>query len=65
MIKMAEPDEMWQCQTANCGYMYDPERPGRRSSISKGTSFNDLPEDWKCPVCGAGRKMFRPLSANG
>ena len=62
---MAQPEEMYQCQTANCGYIYDPDRGDRRAKIPKGTSFEDLPEDWKCPVCGAGKKMFKPLAGPG
>ena len=50
---MSSPDEMWQCQTANCGYIYDPDRGDRKGHIPKGTKFEDLPDDWKCPVCGA------------
>lgn len=53
---MAEPEEMYQCQSANCGYIYDPDRGDRRGKIPKGTRFEDLPEDWKCPVCGASKK---------
>jgi rubredoxin len=56
---MARVEDMWQCQTVNCGYVYDPERGDRKGKIPKGTLFEDLPEDWKCPVCGATRKMFR------
>jgi rubredoxin len=33
--------------------------------MPKGTQFEDLPEDWKCPVCGAGKKMFKPLMGPG
>lgn len=62
---MAKPEEMWQCQTVNCGYIYDPDRGDRKGKIPKGTSFEDLPDDWKCPVCGAGKKMFRPLAGPG
>lgn len=62
---MAKPEEMWQCQTTNCGYIYDPDRGDRKGKIPKGTRFEDLPEDWKCPVCGAGKKMFRPLAGPG
>jgi rubredoxin len=58
---MAQPEEMYQCQTASCGYIYDPDRGDRRGKIPKGTQFKDLPDDWKCPVCGAGKKMFKPL----
>ncbi|MGW8303085.1 MAG: rubredoxin [Desulfobacterales bacterium] len=52
---------MYQCQTVNCGFIYDPDRGDRRGKIPKGTRFKDLPDDWKCPVCGAGKKMFIPL----
>jgi len=62
---MANPEDMWQCQTVNCGYIYDPDRGDRKGKIPKGTRFEDLPEDWKCPVCGAGKKMFRPLAGPG
>lgn len=64
-VDMAAPEDMWQCQTVNCGYIYDPDRGDRKGKIPKGTRFEDLPEDWKCPVCGAGKKMFRPLAGPG
>lgn len=53
---------MYQCQTPNCGYIYNPEKGDRKGKIPKGTAFDDLPEDWKCPICGAGKKMFRSLT---
>ncbi|MCK8603559.1 rubredoxin [Syntrophobacteraceae bacterium DRH4] len=56
---------MYQCQTTNCGCLYDPDRGDRRGKVAKGTHFADLPEDWKCPVCGAGKKMFRPVRGPG
>jgi rubredoxin len=62
---MAKAEEMYQCQSVNCGYIYDPDRGDKRGKISKGTSFNDLPDDWRCPVCGAGKKNFRPLAGPG
>jgi len=63
--RMANPEDMWQCQTPNCGYIYNPDRGDRKGKIPKGTPFADLPEDWKCPLCGAGKKMFRPLAGPG
>ena len=62
---MAKPEDMYQCQTVNCGCFYDPDRGDRRGKIPKGTQFDDISEDWKCPVCGAGKKMFKPLSRSG
>ncbi len=32
-----------------------------KGKIPKGTKFEELPDDWHCPVCGAGKKMFKPL----
>ena len=58
---MAEPKDMWRCQMVNCGYVYDPDRGDKRHKIPAGTRFEDLPEDWKCPVCGATKKSFRPF----
>jgi rubredoxin len=62
---VAKPEETYQCQTVNCGCLYDPDRGDRRGKILKGTCFTDLPEEWKCPVCGAGKRMFRPLRGPG
>ncbi len=41
-----------------CGYIYDPEKGDPESDIETGTSFGDLPEDWVCPLCGAGKDEF-------
>lgn len=62
---MTEPHEIYQCQTVNCGCLYDPSRGDRRGKIAKGTRFKELPETWCCPVCGAGKRMFRPLTGPG
>ncbi len=43
-----------------CGYVYDPEVGDPDSGIAPGTAFEDLPEDWCCPVCGVGKDMFEP-----
>ena len=62
---MVTPEEMWQCQTVNCGYIYNPDKGDRKGKIPKGIQFEDLPEDWKCPICGASKKMFKPLAGEG
>ena len=41
-----------------CGYVYDPSVGDPDGGISPGTSFEDLPDDWVCPVCGAGKEDF-------
>ena len=35
-----------------CGYVYDPDIGDEEHGIAVGTEWNDLPEDWRCPVCG-------------
>ena len=62
---MSDPSEMWRCQTVNCGYVYDPDKGDRRQKIPDGTKFEDLPDDWRCPVCGAAKKAFRRLTDEG
>lgn len=62
---MAAPEEMYQCQMANCGYIYNPDKGDRKGKIAAGTQFKDLPDDWHCPVCGASKKAFRPLAGPG
>ena len=41
-----------------CGYEYDPAAGDPDSGIAPGTAFEDLPEDWFCPVCGASTSDF-------
>ena len=56
-----DPAAMYQCQVSNCGYIYRPDKGDRKGKVKVGTSFADLPDDWHCPVCGAGKKMFKKL----
>ncbi len=41
-----------------CGYIYDPEIGDPEANIAPETSFEDLPDDWVCPVCGVGKNDF-------
>ena len=41
-----------------CDYVYDPELGDPENGIEPGTSFEDLPEDWVCPLCGVGKEEF-------
>lgn len=43
-----------------CGYVYDPEEGEPDSGIAPGTAFENLPEEWVCPVCGAIKDEFEP-----
>lgn len=44
-----------------CGDIYDPAKGDPRSGIPPGTPFEDLPENWKCPMCGAPKHMFQKM----
>jgi rubredoxin len=44
-----------------CGYVYDEEAGDPSNGIDPGTLFNDLPEDWVCPVCGTEKEDFIEL----
>jgi flavin reductase (DIM6/NTAB) family NADH-FMN oxidoreductase RutF/rubredoxin len=44
-----------------CGYVYDPALGDPDAGVKPGTPFESLPEDWKCPVCGAGKQRFMAL----
>ena len=41
-----------------CGYIYDPAEGDPDAEISPGTPFEDLPDGWVCPVCGAEKSEF-------
>lgn len=44
-----------------CNYIYDPMLGDPDNGIEAGTTFEQLPEDWVCPECGAGKDMFEPI----
>lgn len=41
-----------------CGYVYDPAEGDPENGITPGTPFEDLPDSWKCPICGASKDQF-------
>jgi len=51
-------EKMQKHRCTVCGYIYDPEKGDPESGIKPGTSFEKLPDDWVCPICGAGKDMF-------
>ncbi|MBS3762324.1 MAG: rubredoxin [Planctomycetes bacterium] len=48
--------ERYRCEV--CGYIYDPEKGDPAAEIDPGVSFEDLPDDWECPICGVGKDQF-------
>jgi|GEM_PF-544409 len=52
--------KVWVCGQTDCpGYYYDPLRGEHTQNIPPGTAFEDLPDDFYCPACGAEKSFFR------
>lgn len=49
----------YQCNA--CDYVYDPDLGDPGNGIAPGTAFEDLPDSWACPDCGAGKDEFTPI----
>ncbi|MFC2061208.1 rubredoxin [Elusimicrobiota bacterium] len=56
-----EEENMGKYRCTVCGYIYDPEKGDPDSGIEPGTSFEYLPDDWICPVCGVGKDKFEAV----
>lgn len=50
---------------ALCGYEYDPRAGEPENGIAEGTDFEDLPDDYVCPLCGASKEDFEKLDGDG
>ena len=51
---------MLKYQCIPCGYIYDPAEGDPDNGVPPGTPFHEVPDDWLCPVCGAGKAAFAP-----
>ncbi len=51
--------QQWICES--CGFIYDPEEGDPDGGVPAGTPFEEIPDDWFCPVCGARKKDFAPF----
>lgn len=49
---------MYECL---CGYVYDPAEGDIENDIPAGTLFEELPEDWVCPICGLEKNAFSEI----
>ena len=54
-----EKKKLYRCRI--CGYIYDPEKGDPDGGIPPGTPFEELPDDWYCPICGASKDAFEPV----
>jgi len=51
--------DKWECTV--CGYIYDPAAGDPAKGVEPGTPFEDIPDDWVCPMCGAGKEAFKKV----
>ena len=49
----------WKCEI--CGYIYDSQLGDPEHGIKPGVSYEDLPDTWVCPMCGAPKDMFEKI----
>lgn len=57
-VTKAASSGKWICR--QCSMIYDPVMGDPDSGIAAGTAFEDIPEDWSCPICGVSKKSFMP-----
>jgi len=60
---VSSPLNRYECRV--CGYQYVPEKGDNRSQVPSGTPFEDLPDDWACPVCSAPSSKFVDVGPSG
>ena len=51
--------QKWKC--AACDYVYDPQKGDTAHGVTAGTKFEDLPDSWVCPECGAAKDQFEKM----
>ena len=57
--KTIEQKSQYRCII--CGYIYDPEVGDPNNGVPAGTSFEDIPDTWVCPICGAPKSEFEKI----
>jgi rubredoxin len=56
---VGDEGSLWICEL--CGFVYDPAEGDADGGVPPGQRFEDIPDDWACPVCGARKDDFSPL----
>jgi flavin reductase (DIM6/NTAB) family NADH-FMN oxidoreductase RutF/rubredoxin len=56
-----EDGKMKKYRCTVCGYIYDPQAGDPDGGVKPGTAFENIPDDWACPVCGVSKDQFEPV----
>ena len=51
--------DRWKCRL--CGYVYDPANGDSVNNIAPNIPFENLPDNWVCPICGATKDQFEKI----
>ena len=62
MDKIEKKTEKWECMV--CRYVYDEEQGDPDSGVEPGTKWEDVPEDWVCPLCPVGKSQFKKMQVD-
>jgi rubredoxin len=58
-IKKEESNDKFLCEA--CPYIYDPEKGDPEGGILPGTPFEDIPDEWLCPICKLDKTNFKKI----
>jgi rubredoxin len=61
ILNYKEELQMQKYECVICGYIYDPAEGDPDNGVDPGTAFADIPDDWVCPLCGAGKEDFQEV----
>ena len=56
---MPEEPKIYVC--GMCGYIYNPKKGDKKQNVLTGVLFEDLPQEWVCPLCGVGKSRFTEM----
>ncbi|BCB97010.1 rubredoxin [Dissulfurispira thermophila] len=59
MTEITQKTKEYVCQL--CGYIYNPQKGDKKNKIPPGIPFEELPDDYTCPLCGAIKARFAPM----
>jgi rubredoxin len=51
--------QKWKCTI--CDYVYDPAEGDIENGVAPGTPFEELPDEWVCPICAVGKDLFEKV----
>ncbi len=61
----AETQSLDRYECLTCGYIYEPDKGDDKRKVPAGTAFEDVAQDWRCPVCGAPKSRFQNIGGVG